>query len=201
MPEFPNFDIDEVLEHAKVYDPVKARDYYLRTRKLKGRNAGRSDQAIKRKLGIDPSSEVEDTRSLKKRRADVKPPSAKARAERVHAEVEALKGRLVKLQAALKQLVANAESKGSSEKKSDTTTKESSDKSEPKEKLSATEKKKAAERSKDWRKENPTKPEPKEKSVEELRAQIAEIKKKLQAAVEEARSKSKVQSETASKGR
>lgn len=35
--------IEGVLEHRGAYDPVAAREYYLRTRKLKGKEAGGTD--------------------------------------------------------------------------------------------------------------------------------------------------------------
>lgn len=35
-------ELENELRHARVYDPVKAHEYYMRTRKLKGRRRGRS---------------------------------------------------------------------------------------------------------------------------------------------------------------
>jgi len=36
--------IDDFLQHKSEYDPVKAREYYLRTRKLKGRDGASKDK-------------------------------------------------------------------------------------------------------------------------------------------------------------
>jgi hypothetical protein len=81
------FPMDEnSLSH--VYDPTKRREYYLRNRQLKGRKRG-SGQATKPRV---------------KSRAEI----AKERHAHLQEQVSALKGRLERLQAALKILVEQA---------------------------------------------------------------------------------------------
>lgn len=77
---------EDSLSHA--YDAAKRREYYLRNRQLKGRKRG-SGRA---------------TKPRGKSRAEV----AKERHAHLQAQVSALKGRLEKLQAALKILVEQA---------------------------------------------------------------------------------------------
>lgn len=77
---------EDSLSHA--YDPVKRREYYLKNRHLKGRKHG-SGQASKPRV---------------KSRAEI----AKERHAHLQEQVAALKGRLEKLQAALKILVEQA---------------------------------------------------------------------------------------------
>lgn len=77
---------EDSLSH--VYDPAKRREYYLKNRHLKGRKHG-SERATKPRV---------------KSRAEI----AKERHAHLQAQVDALKGRLEKLQAALKILVEQA---------------------------------------------------------------------------------------------
>lgn len=77
---------EDSLSHA--YDPLKRREYYLRNRQLKGRKRG--------------SGKV--TKPRVKSRAEI----AKERHAHLQKQVTALKGRLEKLQAALKILVEQA---------------------------------------------------------------------------------------------
>ena len=77
---------EDSLSH--VYDPVKRREYYLRNRQLKGRKHG-SGKATKPRV---------------KSRAEI----AKERHAHLQEQVAALKGRLERLQAALKILVEQA---------------------------------------------------------------------------------------------
>lgn len=77
---------EDSLSH--VYDAAKRREYYLKTRQLKGRKHG----------------SVKTTKPRVKSRAEI----AKERHAHLQEQVAALKGRLEKLQAALKILVEQA---------------------------------------------------------------------------------------------
>jgi chromosome segregation ATPase len=77
---------EDSLSH--VYDPLKRREYYLKNRQLKGRRHG-SGKAAKPRV---------------KSRAEI----AKERHAHLQEQVDALKGRLQRLQAALKILVEQA---------------------------------------------------------------------------------------------
>ena len=80
---------EDSLSHE--YDPVKRREYYLKKRQLKGRKHGAQ-------LASNPRA---------KSRAEI----AKERHAHLQEQVSALKGRLDKLQAALKVLVAQAKAR------------------------------------------------------------------------------------------
>lgn len=80
---------EDSLSHG--YDAAKRREYYLRNRHLKGRKHG-SNKSMKPRV---------------KSRAEI----AKERRAHLESEVAALKGRLERLQAALKILVAQAKAR------------------------------------------------------------------------------------------
>lgn len=92
---------EDSLSH--VYDPVKRREYYLRQRQLKGRKHG----------------SVKVTKPRVKSRAEI----AKERHARLEEQVLVLKGRLERLQAALKVLVAQAKARSGVKPTTTSTTK------------------------------------------------------------------------------
>lgn len=106
---------DEFLSHD--YDAVKRREYYLKTRQLKGRQPKKAVQPAKKIRAIKKPLPPKKTRA--QRQAE--------RRKKIQAQVNALKARLEKLKAVLAQLVKQAKSrsgqktepKKSSEKKSD----------------------------------------------------------------------------------
>ena len=142
------------LVHA--YDAMKRREYYLRTRKLKGRKPGQA------------------------------PPPKKTRAQRqaerrkkLEAQVEALKGRLEKLRAVLAQLTEQAkkrsgvETKKTPSKKTSSSTKKTAEK-----KLTPAQKAKAAKASEEYRKKNPEKAL--SEDVKSLNEKIKTIQKRIE---------------------
>jgi hypothetical protein len=187
---------DSALFHAaEAYDPAKAREYYLRTRKLKGRKKGSQDEpAGDRQKGTAAIAKV------KKAAAPTK--SGEARRAEIAAEVTRLRGRLEKLKKALAALVSDAKGRtGAKDDKSKPGAKDSKD-SKGASKLSAADKKKAAERSKKWREKHKDKTP--EQQVTALKEQIKDIKAKLKAAIakaKEGQSSSKSKPKTAVKGR
>jgi hypothetical protein len=98
---------DEViLEHAKApYDPVKRREYYLRTRKLKGRRVG--DAPDKK----EPPAKGEKTLPARTPGKSVTSSQIRRNKHRTLTEVRvaALKVRLEKLRGTLKQLIRQAQ--------------------------------------------------------------------------------------------
>jgi hypothetical protein len=57
----------------KVYDPAKAHDYYVRTRKLKGRKTGQKVQTSKGSSSTDSSTQIAEQRAYAaKRMNDIK---------------------------------------------------------------------------------------------------------------------------------
>lgn len=144
----------EDLQHA--YDSAKRREYYLRTRKLKGR-----------KPGVKPAPKPKPTRAQRQA----------ARRKKLEAQVEALKGRLEKLRAALKILTEQAQARSgikpdSSKKKTSSTTKKTDSK-----KLTTAQKAKAAKASAEYREKNPDKVLAEE--VKSLNAKIKTIQERI----------------------
>lgn len=180
------------LEHR--YDPAKAREYYLRTRVLKGRKPGKTPvstlggpnkagaKQILKKIGKEPVS----TASRK-------------------AQKEALEAKLERLRDVLAKLVDQAKERSGVETKEKETsdTKESKDTKDSKEKpMTAAERKAQSERAKEnYEKNKKTEPEKKDAgpSISELQEKIADVQAQIQDAMQKARSKPK--SKTAPKGR
>ena len=94
---------DSVLLHsAKKYDPVKAREYYLRTRKLKGRATGsKVAQASPRQPAAAPAQS-----GPRANRVDTK-----SRRAELQAQQAALRKRLERLREVLDNLVNEAQSR------------------------------------------------------------------------------------------
>jgi hypothetical protein len=118
----------------KIYDAVKRREYYLRTRKLKGRKPG---------SGIRPAVKNQ-TRAQK---------TAEHRRKQ-EAQISALKGRLAKLQEVLAAETKQAKARSGVKTSKSSTDQKSSSNSDSKH-LTPAEKAKAAKASADYRKKNP----------------------------------------------
>lgn len=171
-----------ILEH--VYDPVKRRQYYLRTRELKGRRNGGTDASSSR-VGRPKSVGVREGES-----GIADPQSDRTRAE-VKARVNALKNRLEKLKTLLDELVEQAKKRSGVETKKETPKKESLSIKDTKP-ATAKEKREAKERYEKEQAKNPSL----KKEEAQLQAEIAEIREKitkvrddLKAAVKNARRK------------
>lgn len=173
---------DSDLLHARPYDPQKAREYYLRTRHLKGRQKG----TVRR-----PSSGLKTGKpTITKTHHSG---SAKAAASSNRA---ALESRLDHLRDVLAELVDAAKKRSGVDTKP---AKKTATKKEPekKSKLTAAEKAKKAKAEREKYKKNPPTPQD---SIPELQAKIADIRKQIEQAIENNRRK-KSTSKTAAKGR
>jgi len=165
-----------ILKHANVlYDPVKRRERYLRTRQLKGRRKGVGTAIPSRTPGSGrPSSQggrPQKGSDLARRRAQ--------RRKEVEARVIAMTIRLKKLRVELRKLVGEAKLRSGvkpptepTKAPSQTRTKKAdaagpTKQQEPR-RQTASEKKKAAERSKEYYEEN----KPKTVSISKKKAQL-----------------------------
>lgn len=167
---------DSALLHGRYYDPVKAREYYLRTRELKGRRKGRTQDVTSPRSGSSSP-----TTPSRPKGSTAQPTTWKSHRE----QVAALEARLERLKDVLAKLVEEAKARSGIETK---TKSDKSDKSESSskgggskkgEKRTAAEKRKDAERQKEYREKQ--KPE-----LEQLREQIKDVQEKIRAAVEAA---------------
>lgn len=192
---------DFILSHSRqAYDPKKRREYYLRTRELKGRTKGK----IEPPKGSRPSAQATGQRARKafkseiaKRKAD-----SKARREEAKARIEQLENKLDKLDEIHKKLVAQAKIRSGAkpEEVKDTKTSKTkdSDKGSSK-KATAKEKKEAAERAKEAReKEEKTSPQ---QQIRVLERQIAEARAKIEEARANLKEKKTDKTKDGSKGR
>ena len=152
MPSPEEF-IRELFHIREPYDPTKRHQYYLKTRKLKGRNVGSQRTAIAR----HPSTRFTAPKTLPK--AQPKKSSEQRRKE-IEVQVVALRDRLAKLQKVLAELVAQAKLRSGVETK----TTQPVDKSP--QKFTTKQKADAAERSKDFREKHQNDPSQEAKALE-----------------------------------
>lgn len=188
------------LEHK--YDPVKAREYYLRTRELKGRKPGSQEIVGEGRSGPNTSS-ASPTRSSAgpvKATATAAPasqPSNAAALRQAATKRQAmLRARLERLETVLAQLTEKAkEAAGVETTESSTSSKEpeKSDSSKEKEKpKTAAEKKEAAKKAQEDYEKNKT-PETNDSAqdlqnkIEAVQKQIADARETIRAAIERAR--------------
>lgn len=176
---------DSALLHKAAYDPVKAREYYLRTRHLKGRKAG---------VKVKPTSRG------RPKAVKVKAKARKPSREELKAQKEALQKRLDHLRDVLAELVKSAKARSGVEDKSSDSSKEKASKNEtPKKESKLTEKQKheKAEKAREAYKKDHL-----SKDVKALEQKIKDIREKIESAIEDAKNKSsKSKPKTASKGR
>lgn len=181
---------DSALFHG-TYDPVKAREYYLRTRKLKGRRPAASKQ-----LSATTRSPAKKSASIVRGGAPNRANTKSRRAE-LEAQKEALEKRLDRLREVLREKVEAAKKrsggqKKEAEKKSAPETEvdkadrnKAEKKSKPEKPETAAEKKERAKAAKEaYEKEHPN---TLSQDVDILKAQIEDIQNKIQKAVADAR--------------
>lgn len=123
------------LEHA--YDPAKRREYYLKTRKLKGRTA-----AIRTSKSRPTAKPKPPTKTRAQRQAE--------RRRKLEAEVNALKARLEKLRDALAELTKQAKARSGVEPADSSASKKTTAKKSTAPKQTAAQKAKAAKQSKEY---------------------------------------------------
>lgn len=192
-----------IMIHAAVpYDPVKAHDYYLRNRKLKGRRPGA--KVPPKKLTGDLANEVTDTVVRPEFRGKFipkgTPKSAVITTERqlqVEARVKELKGKLTILNAILKQLVGKAQGTSAPATKKTSSTKSADSKTPAADRkpLTSAEKADAAKKQKiRYQKQHPDagkNTKENKAKIAEVRAKIQQVQSELKAAVASAKDKSK----------
>lgn len=211
---------DSELLHRRPYDPVKAHEYYMRTRKLKGRPQGSSEI-------IDPRSRAGSSTSgkgPKKSGSELVQPKGPSR-EELEAQKDALQKRLLRLKEELRKLVRAAktrsgivekepEKKSSESKKNKESDEKKESEPEKEEKLTSSEKKEKAKKAREtYEKEKKKSPTP-SSEIAALERQIQDVRKRIKAALEDARKKAigkdqadlitssdQSKSKTASKGR
>lgn len=132
--------ISELFHIREDYDPRKRREYYLRTRQLKGRKVGNSKTAIARHPSVKTAPMVKPLRAAPKK-------TSEQRRQETEARVAALQARLDTLRKVLRDLVEQAKARSGVED-----TKASPDTS--KQSQTAKQKKDAAERAKDFYEKN-----------------------------------------------
>lgn len=108
----PDDDFIQAIIHEADYDPTKRREYYLRTRELKGRQPGvgrPQSPTVRPGVGRPPSPATRPGRATLPTKAvqgQVKP---KSKSEEIEARVAELKARLERLREVLRELVKQAQ--------------------------------------------------------------------------------------------
>lgn len=166
---------EAALEHAKVYDPVKAREYYLRTRHLKGRRPAAQEASIGRPTARGASN------------AEMR----LSRRKQLEAEKAKLEKRIEELKNALESLVRQAKRRAGI-----TAAEDSATKKDPKEQADRntrdkkdkplTEKQKADKRKAAKDQYEKEKGMTLSREVEALRKEAQDIRAKLEAAIADA---------------
>lgn len=183
----PDDFIDNFLLHASnnaVYDPQKAREYYLLNRKLKGRQPGSQLAPPAKSKGVLPVST--GIRRFKKQPVLT---SVKRQAD-VNVRVGALKESLKKLESVLQDLLEKAKTKESKksepEKSSDKTAQQKDAAAKSSEKYADKNKEEIAAKAKAERDKDPYA----NLGIEEVRSKIRSIRAQLKRAIGDARSQS-----------
>lgn len=187
-----------ILSHASaIYDPVKAHQYYLRTRELKGRKkafvTNKSGESAKENTGtIALHPGVFQPKGTPKGQL-----ISTVRQQQVEVRVKELQGKLSILSAILKQLVADAN--GSGTKKTVKTTRSISSKAKTsssagsnRKPLTATQKRDAAKKQQvRYKKAHPNAGKvtgaQRQKQIQEVKQKIEQVRNELKAAIANAR--------------
>jgi len=160
--------VETFVSHAGTYDPVKAHEYYLRTRKLKGRNTGSVDNTS------TPNGKAPNVST------PPKPSAPQPTVESVTKErTEKLRARLEKLKELLASLVKEAKDRSGVDqpaKADDTAKDKAKDTTSAEEDKTAKQKREAAKAAKEYYEKN--------KDVATLQQEIADVKAKIKDARE-----------------
>lgn len=163
---------DYILKHE--YDPVKAREYYLRTRKLKGRQKAAQEQKSGRaSIAAKP---------LVKKQMHQKPKTPAQKKAHAEESVAHLRARLEILKEVLAKLVKAAKERSGAEDTttSDSSKKDTNSKSEKKQDLTAQQKREKAKQEKEYREAHQTTSEKKAA----LQKELADTQQKIETARE-----------------
>lgn len=156
-----------------IYDAEKAHEYYLRTRKLKGRQPAAEEPTVAKTTTFKPS--VQPKAAPKVAPAKQSPEQRRAA---IAAQVEALRTKLAQLKEVLAQLVAQAKARAGVEPEPEPTAKEPRNTSDSPQKLTPEQRAEAAQRSKEWREANPDKAM--DQDAAKLTRQIEAVEDKIQ---------------------
>lgn len=181
--------------YHKEYDPVKAHNYYMEVRRLKGRKTtGKPTSSSGRKISSTPTSSGVRRVSTKAQMATKTPKQLRAEAD---ARVASIRVRLGKLTAHLDKLMKEAVAADETKSKSKSTdTKSSTPQKTSDSKLTAAEKQKKQVADKKYYEEHKkpatkdaSKPTQKDRQAEidRVKAQIVQVRAQLKAAVQKAR--------------
>jgi len=184
---------DSALIHRRAYDPVKAREYYLKTRQLKGRRSGSSKEDSTSSSTVGSKVVTSNTEMRPSRQAELE------------AQRDALMKRLETLRNVLAQKVEAAKARSgvetpSKKEAASEQTKEKSGKETADKPLTEQQKREKREASREqYEKERKMSLSV---EVQQLQEQIKDIRAKIEKAIADARQRS-LQStiQTASKGR
>lgn len=170
---------DSALLHGGTYDPAKAREYYLRTRKLKGRQKGGTDSPAGRLSGGGRSSGGGSNSALRN-----------SRRQKLLQQQADLEKRLDRLREVLADLSSLSKKKTGAEpaKKTSSDNKSSKDSKSKSKPLTEAQKREKRKDSKErYEEEQGTSLVA---DVDQLRTQVRDIRAKIEAAQAEARRKS-----------
>ena len=180
-----------LLMHGDLpYDASKAHEYYLRNRKLKGREAGGQDDVHSSRTSKGRAA----TAAKLSKRAGPPRLTSKQRQDAVNGRVASLRKRLDRLKVVLEDLLKEAQ-KHDGKKDEPAKKEENKAGTDKKSELTTKQKREAAVRSKEYYEKN-KKPadkfdsEQSQMDIKKVRAKIREIRAQLRAAIEKARRQS-----------
>jgi uncharacterized protein YPO0396 len=174
-----------LAEYYDAYDKQKAHEYYLRTRKLKGRKKGTAKPSLH---SIRPGSHAKAGIGRKASQMSKSPAQLRSEAQ---ARVGAIKARIAKLEAALKALLKESGSSKTKSKTADTKTTGSQSKSDSKPLTAAQKAQKKKDNAEYYdkhkkpaeKKDTGTHEMTNEQKIEEVRRQLKEARAQLRAAM------------------
>lgn len=187
-------------EMYHIYDPVKAHDYYMRTRKLKGRRRGSAQVT-----SLHTRSGTRTVGTARKAKAAKREANERRRKE-AEARVAQLKVRFDKLRKVLAELVEQAKKRSGVEAQPKTSTSSKSSSDTDRKPRTASEKREDAKRSKEYREKNPVKTVDASKTganaqakqleakIKRVREQIDKMRAEIASAQEQTKTKSEKQS-------
>lgn len=178
--------LDDILEHGLLhgadYDPVKAREYYLRTRELKGRQKGAQESSNSIPRGSREATPSNRGPAKAKPKAPVKKAVSPALQRRrdTQERIDQINARLDALREVLRKLVEQAKTRSGVDPKtvpSKSATKKAT--SAGSEKLTAAQKKEAAKKAKERYEKDHGKKESLTSQEKALQAQVKDVQKKI----------------------
>lgn len=167
-----------ILQHDdQPYDPVKAHEYYLRTRELQGRVAGSLDETTSNRAASISSNTAQPITS----KAPLQDNSSRQIRDEAHMKLLALKDKLAQLRKILTQLTKEAKARSTKTSATSAPDPASSQNSATKKELTPQQKDKAAKAAKDYYEKHKNDLEPAvEKQISDAETKIKEIQAKIE---------------------